>query len=178
LGLGSEINAFDTLTGTLLWKEDINASIGQIVLDDNILLISDNRKSGMIAFDPNNRKILWRVDYKVIYDTTINCIVMNDDVVYIAAQLLMAVTKDDGQMIWASDKIGDLECPVVLENSIYVRNTRTALFAFDLDSGREIGRMSVQTNTPMLHEPDRSPTVTDGILIIPITDHYVAAYSP
>lgn len=177
-GLKSEIRAYDTLNGTLLWKENINASIGQIKLDDDILLISDNSKSGMIGFNSSNQETLWRVDYELIKDTIINCIVIDDDIVYVAAQRLMAITIGDGQMIWASDQIGDLECPVIVENSIYVRNTDTTLYAFDLDSGHEIGRISVQANTPMLHEPDRSPTTTDGILIVPITDSYVAAYSP
>jgi outer membrane protein assembly factor BamB len=178
LGLASEIRAYNPLNGTLLWKQNVNASIGQILLDHDILLVSDNRKSGMIGFDSTDQETLWRVDHKLLKDTIIHCIVVADDIAYLAAQRLMAIKTDDGQMIWATDQIGDLECPVILNNSIYVRNTDTMLYAFDLDSGYEIGRISVQANTPMLHEPDRSPTTADGILVVPITDFHVAAYSP
>lgn len=176
LGLGTEISAFDALEGTLIWKKNINSNIGRIILRDNILFISDISERGLVAFNMQTQEVLWRKLYDAISNDVIGCIDANDDTIFISARRLIAVSLIDGNTKWVSEETGNLECPVILGDTVYVRNTHKLLFAFDLTSGQEVGRISVQANTPMLHEPDRGPVGIDGILIVPITEHYVAAY--
>lgn len=52
------------------------------------------------------------------------------------------------------------------------------MYGFDLDSGKELGRLIVQKNTPMKHEPNRGPVVSGDLIVIPVTENKLNAYDP
>jgi hypothetical protein len=100
------------------------------------------------------------------------------DNLLIASQKLVMVSKQDGSILWATDNLGYLECPVLLKNEIYVRNNETDLYLFDKASGHAKGELQVRTNTLMKQDFFRSPIIANGLLVVPFGDNRLLVYQP
>jgi outer membrane protein assembly factor BamB len=178
LGSGSLLQAYDAKNGNLLWQKELVGYLGQMLIADNPLYITEEKYASLLAIDPDSQEILWRKYYPVYIDGfKIECLSFFDDMLYIATEKMLALSTD-GEVIWASKKTGLLECPAFLDNSMYVRNIGTTLYAFDTKSGEEKGQMNVKANTNLQAHPDRSPIVFDKFLIVPVSDHQIIAYQP
>jgi outer membrane protein assembly factor BamB len=178
LGAGNQLIAYDSQTGLTSWTTDINGYIGPVLLDvdQNTLFVTNENAPSLIAINLINKQILWEKYLDSIDSYEFGCLIKHGDVLYIAAEELLALSSIDGEIVWQTSKTGRLECPIVMNNQLFVRNTNTSLYGFDLDSGKELGRLTIQTNTPMKHEPNRGPIASGNLIIIPITDNKLNAY--
>jgi len=180
LGAGDQLNAYDSQTGKISWTIDINGYIGPILLDvdKNTLFVTNEDSPSLMAIDINNKKILWE-QYLAQLDTyEFGCLIKDEDVLYIAAEEVLALSSINGEIKWQTSKLGRLECPAVINNQLYVRNNDIFLYGFDLNSGKELGGLVVQKNTSMKHMPNRSPIVSGYLFILPITENILNAYDP
>lgn len=168
--------SFDAVSGISQWKLDFGGYSGPLVLSDGILYITDEETSSILAVDTSTQATLWERSYPQLETFELNCLVLSDDVLYLAAKQLVAISKIDGNTLWTSSNTGRLECPSISSNSIYTRNTEQTLYKLDISSGNEMGQLYVQVNTPMKHEPDRSPILFENLLIVPFGDSRVFAY--
>jgi outer membrane protein assembly factor BamB len=180
LGAGHNLNAYDTETGVLEWQIEMEGYIGQILFDHEkeTLFVADASNTSILAITPNNQQIKWERKLPVSNEIGFGCLKKFDDNLIISAEEVTVISASDGRSVWQSEKLGNLECPVVIDNRMFIRNTDTLLFAFDLKTGHELGRLTVQANTPMLHEPNRSPVVVDQLLIVPVESTRVSAFHP
>ena len=176
LGAGQSLKAYDVRTGAILWQEENEGYTGPIILDGNILYITNEAHPSLFALDLDTLNVKWKKEFPEINEFEFGCLLASDTTLYIAAEELIAVSKTDGRVVWISEKTGRLECPVILGRRIYVRNTNTKLFAFEIGSGRVVGMLILQANTPMKHEPNRSPAVSGDMLIVPFGDNRIFAY--
>jgi hypothetical protein len=122
--------------------------------------------------------VLWQINLKQIGGTAVRAITIENDSIYLAAQQLIAISSVDGSIKWVSESFGFLETPVMSENNIYIRTIGPALYMLDKISGKENGRLVVQANTQMEHQPYRGPAVVGDLIIVPFGDHQVLAYRP
>ena len=178
LGMGSMIQAFDHQNGDLLWQEELNGYIGPMLRIDNILYVLDEMHSSLYAIDLSTQQMLWNNIPIEAEEFSFECISTAGDKLLVAAQELIVVSTSSGQTIWSTKNLGRLECPTVLNNEIFVRNTQDTLYTFDLSTGEETSRLRVSTNTSLKHEPDRSPVSASGLLILPVNSNRIAAFVP
>jgi outer membrane protein assembly factor BamB len=178
---GSELNQYDAKTGEILSHTDSEVFLPQIVLEDKTLYISDTQNNIVHAVDTSSAgsNVLWSAELPRDLDTfELNCLAIQGNVIYVAADRLFALSKEDGHSLWTTAETGRLECPVFIGDQIYVRNTGNDLYAFDQGTGFETGRLSVRENTVMKHKPMRSPAVAGDLLIVPFGDNRIFAYQP
>lgn len=179
LAIGETVKILDSKTGLELWNKPIDGYSGPILLSNSTLYITDEKNASLISINVNTHQTNWTKDYRSTIEAfKYSCILETEGNILIAAEKLMLVSKSDGSILWATDSLGTLECPIILGNKIFIRNTHTILYALDKETGQEIGRLLVQANTPMKHEPFRSPISVDGLLIVPFGDNRVFVYRP
>ena len=136
--------------GFELWKKDDLGYAGPILLSGNTLYVTDEKYASLISLDVNTHKINWEKNYQGIIETFYySCITETEKYLLIAAKKLMMVSKLDGEILWSTDDLGTLECPILLKDKIYIRNSRTTLYSIDMETGRQTGQMLVQLNTWM-----------------------------
>jgi outer membrane protein assembly factor BamB len=165
--------------GFELWKKDDLGYAGPILLSGNTLYITDEENASLISLDVNTHKINWEKSYQgIIENYYYSCITETEKYLLIAAKKLMMVSKLDGEILWSTDDLGTLECPILLKDKIYIRNSRTTLYSIDKETGRETGQMLVQLNTRMKIDYFRSPIVVNGFLVVPFGDNRVFIYQP
>lgn len=179
LGVGPLLKTYDGKTGALLWQKEIFGYIGPMTNVEKTLYIVDEENSSLLSLDIPSKNITWKEYYVGIDDFEFGCLIVREDSIYIAAEEIVKVSKNNGKIEWSSEKIGRLECPVVLNNILYVRNTNNLLFAFDISTGKIVETLKLDFNyTPMKHEPNRGPLATNRLLIVPINEYEVIAYKP
>jgi outer membrane protein assembly factor BamB len=176
LGQENLLQVFEAKSGSFLWKLDIGGYSGPILLDDEILYLTDEEMSRVIAININSREILWDKTFLQIESFEFNCIFLSRNILYLSAQQLVAISKIDGEHIWTGHETGRLECPIAFSESIFVRNTDTNLFRLSAQTGEKLGELVVQANTPMKHQHDRSPLIFDNLLIVPFGDNRIFSY--
>jgi outer membrane protein assembly factor BamB len=145
---------------------------------EDTLYIIDQEWPSLLAVDLSSKEMKWTMSLEGMPDYGIECLSMFDDALFIAGTRLSKLSSTDGQLLWQTHVLGRLECPDVLASTVYIRNTDTTLFGFDLVSGKQLGTLRVEANTSMKDEPDRSPLGVDGLLLVPKSDHEIAAYRP
>lgn len=176
LGVGQKLTALDLVNGNPLWEYEVEGYIGPMAIDENMLFVLDEEHSNILAIDTNSHLLKWENKLEA-ENFEFNCVQVHSDKIYISSQRLIALSKDNGQSIWQSKNTGRLECPVIFNESIYVRNNKSSLFVFNSNSGEEIGSLSVSPNSSMKHNPNRSPELSGGLLIIPIENYEIIAVS-
>ncbi len=165
--------------GFELWKKDDLGYAGPILLSGNTLYVTDEKYASLISLDINTHKINWEKNYQGIIETFYySCVTETEKYLLIAAKKLMMVSKLDGEILWSTDDLGTLECPILLKDKIYIRNSRKTLYSIDKETGRKTGQMLVQLNTRMKIDFFRSPAVVNGFLAVPFGDNRVFIYQP
>jgi outer membrane protein assembly factor BamB len=174
---GDTVSVLDANNGREIWVYDESGYFGPILLSGNTLYITDEMHAALISLDIDSKQINWIKDLPIsTYE--FSCMLEVGDNLLIAAQKLVMVSKQDGSILWATDNLGSLECPVLLKNKIYIRNNQTDLYAFDKESGQEKGELQVRTNTVMEQDFFRSPINANGLLIVPFGDKRLFVYQP
>lgn len=167
----------DANSGLDVWNYNESGYFGPILLSGNTLYITDERHAELISLDIDSHQIHWIRDLP-LSTYGFSCMLEVGDNLLIAAQKLVMVSKEDGSILWATDNLGYLECPVLLKNKVYIRNRQTELYLFDKGSGQEMGRLQVRTNTVMQEDFFRSPIIADGLLVVPFGDNRLLVYQP
>jgi outer membrane protein assembly factor BamB len=176
--LAYTLGAYDASSGQVLWSQDWDEFLGPVAATDGVVYVASETWPGILALDAQNGRTLWEARYSRLEPYNIECLVVSGDRLYLAESRMLALSSATGEIAWMTETLGRLECPVVLEDTIYVRNIDTRLYAFDAVTGKEAGRLSVGYNTSRKNQQDRSPIVVDGLLIVPIDSHHLVAYRP
>jgi outer membrane protein assembly factor BamB len=178
LAVGDTLSAYDLSTGMPLWEHRFGGLIGPIRMSGSTLYLVDQSAPRLIALDTESRKVLWEADYQEVQPFEVGCIAEAAGRILIAEKRLIAVSETDGRVEWTSIRTGRLECPANWGENLYVRNTTSTLYAFNLTTGAETGTLPVEANTPMKDQPNRGPITANGLLITPIGSHEVIALQP
>ena len=179
VGAGETLVVYDTNNGRELWTNSDIGYAGRILLSGITLYVTDEEYASLISFDVNTHKINWEKSYQgIIEPFYYSCITETEDYLLIAAKKLMMVSRLDGEILWSTDDLGTLECPILIKDKIYVRNSGTTLYSIDKETGRETGQMLVQLNTRMKIDFFRSPAVVNGFLAVPFGDNRIFIYQP
>lgn len=167
----------DANTGFDVWNYSMTGYFGPILLSRNTLFISDERNASLISVDLDSYQINW-VKTLPIETYGFNCLIEVDENVLVAAAELVMVSKQNGAIVWSTDELGDLECPVLLNDKIYIRNSQTQLYILEKKAGKELGQLIVQTNTMMKQDFSRSLIAANGLLAVPFGDDRLIVYRP
>lgn len=174
LGIGSKIVALDSKNGKQLWEYNLDGYVGPLAYDDGILYILDERNSAILALDTYKHTTIWDLNLPA-ESYEFNCILVQPKNIYIASQNLISVSKKDGRLLWKSKSTGRLECPIVWENIVLIRNNSTDFFILNGDSGKIINKYNVLLNKTAKHEPDRSPAIFNNLILIQVSTHELIA---
>ncbi|HCR54013.1 MAG TPA: hypothetical protein DIW27_06320 [Cytophagales bacterium] len=179
VGVGPLLKVYDGIDGILLWEQGIFGYIGPMSYFDGILYILDEKNPAIFALDAASKNTLWKDYYEGIDAFEFGCITVNKDFIIIAAEEIILVSKNNRKPEWVSEKIGRLECPVMLDNKLYVRNANNLMFSLNISTGQIVGVQDLDFDyTPIKHEPNRGPLATDRLIILPINEYEVIAYKP
>jgi outer membrane protein assembly factor BamB len=179
LAVKNSISVLDAITGAILWEVDIKGYAGPILLSENKLFVTDEKNITITAIDLSTHQIDWVADYSsIIGSFDFSCLIEDGQNLVIASSKLVTVSKNNGKMIWKSEDMGTLECPIILKNNVYVRNTGNDLYSIDTKSGNVKGTLSVGEDTFLSHAHFRGPVALMDWLIVPIGDNRVSIYQP
>ncbi len=179
LGAGEKVIALDSKSGSNVWGKDILGFVGPILLAEETLYVVDEKSASLLSFDISSRKENWNNSYRSTIDTfSFSCILEGENNLLIAANKLMMVSKADGKKIWSTDDLGFLECPIVIGDEIYIRNTDTTLYLIDKRTGLEMGSLLIQMNTLNKRDFFRGPVAVNGLLAVPFGDERLLFYEP
>jgi len=173
LGANIYIKAYDGRSGELLWSETMGAFVQSIQLVTNTLYIG-LFKAPFLAMDIDSRTIRWQADFPVGEHPFL----VEGDTLYITNQgNLAAILRENGRIIWQRKLPGaDLGKPIVAKGVLYVRSARGYLYALEASTGRELGELKIQPDTPFVYTLDRSPSVAGDFLLVPFGDNRLLAY--
>jgi outer membrane protein assembly factor BamB len=173
------LRAYDIYHGSLLWEIDFRTNVGVVLLEDDRLYMAVHlSEKSILALDKNTYREIWHIKDSEIERSDVRSLILDGEILFAAADRLIAISKNEGSIIWLSDYTGWLGKPVVLGNKIYVRNIETVLYAIDKSTGLITGRLVIQADTAMQHMPERGPATLGDLLIIPFGDNRVFAYKP
>jgi hypothetical protein len=171
------VYVLDGTTGAVLWQIDTLGYAGPILLSGTQLFVTDEKNTTLTSISLETYEIEWVANYSsTIEDFEYTCLGEAGQNLLIAADKLIMVSKIDGGIIWASESMGTLECPVILENNLYVRNTENDLFLMELTSGNVRGKLLVQEDTILQHAHFRNPVALGNRLIVPFGDNRLLIY--
>jgi len=177
LAADETVTIFDAIDGSKLWQMDSVGYAGPILLSGDSLYIADEEKGSLISLDINSRKVNWEANYQnYIRAYNFSCVSETEEHILLAARKLIMISKLDGKVLWSTDDLGILECPIIFRNDVYIRNSLNTLYSIDSKTGQETGRMLVQMNSKMKHDFFRGPVAEDSFLIIPFGDNRVFIY--
>lgn len=179
VGAGETLVAYDPNNGHELWTNSDIGYAGPILRSGNTLYVTDEENAAIFSLDISTHKKIWEKSYQgTIEPYYFSCITETENYLLIAAKKLMMVSKLNGKILWSTDDLGTLECPILLKDKIYIRNSRTTLYSIDKETGRETGQMLVQLNTRMKIDYFRSPIILNDFLVVPFGDNRVFIYQP
>lgn len=178
LSANESLTCYDPGTGEKIWKRELNTLIGRIVLDNNSLyIILPFGSTALGSLDLDTLVWNWVIDKSKFPGDELRTLAVADDYLYVGGNhRLYKISKTDGEIIWKSEDTGWLETPVVINSKVIVRNTGSDLYAFDANTGEQIGSVKVKHNTSMRRDPERSPAVWENLLILPFGDNRIFAY--
>lgn len=180
LGVDQQLTALEAETGKILWQLEIPGYIGNLFFDEdeNNVIVADVEGPSLLFVDPEKGNIMGRKDLNISSEFGINCMIDHGDNLIVSADGLSIISKSTGIEKRHVNNVGHLECPVIIGDKLFVRNTSTRLFSYDLLNGINLGEMTVGANTPMAHEPNRSPVSIVGLFIVPVSGKELIAYRP
>jgi len=179
VGEDNILRIYDPVSGEVLWEKDFGSSIGKLLLDDKTLyVVLPDGPNSLIALDLDNLQVKWSDERDKFRGDELRTLALAGDNLYVGGNRLFNISKVNGAVLWESEKTGLLERPVTIKDKVIVRNTNKDLFLFDTITGQRLGQLKIRANTPMQHDPDRSPAVVNDLLIVPFGDNRIYAYRP
>jgi len=176
---GTTLRAYEGPTGVTLWERTDLGYAGPLLHEAGTLFIIDEGRSALSALEATTNTFLWTTDLEAVSDFEIECLATSEDLVFVASEEIVAVSKNNGAVQWVSDQLGRAGCPVVLGQVVYVSSARNAVFALNASTGEPEGMIrSGFSTTASQHHPIRGPLVTDSLVVIPIDEYHLVAYGP
>ncbi len=161
-------NATSSVTPPLskLWEHDVTSGVGNgspIVIDS--FLILGNLRGELHAINIRTGK---RVGWIDIGDAINGTPVYEAGIAYIpisnSDESLVAFDLNEGKAIWKRN-YGDIEVsPLLLDNRLYIGNTRGAFFCVDAQSGDQLWKFELEKNTT--RKGIRSSPSSDGAVVV------------
>jgi outer membrane protein assembly factor BamB len=174
----SFIYACDPDTGNILWKKDIGEAVSSILLENDILYVAYfDPNPGLLAFDLSALKPIWDIKTSLPDTSLFHYLAIDKETIYTTGDSLIAFDKNTGKMKWNSNPFYKLGKPVILGNTLYVRDPATNLYAFDIQTGKYSVALKIQANWPSM-DSLRNPIDASSLLVIPFGDDRLFAYSP
>jgi len=144
LGAGREI--YDISAGMLSTPLELDGLVNEIKSDSGKLYISyvDSNISysslSLISFQS-----LWKIDKNTISPLTsiISSILTDDSIVYYAGKDIVAIDKEDGELLWLSNYNDEFGRPVIIGKFLFAQG-RQKLYVFDKSEGAEIQSISLK----------------------------------
>jgi len=184
MGDGNTLKALNTENGEVTWQKALSGTIGDIAFRDGVLYIviqSGVDDTKLVALNIKSQQIDWSLPFTSGGGLLLaNKITVADHKIYTTNTQLAAINANDGTGLWQTKELSStLEHPIVSGNRVYVRSELGMLYAFDKDSGSEIGSLNLQNNSATGYEiAELSPVITDDHLIIPIGSKWIVAIIP
>ena len=174
----SFIYACDADTGNILWKKDIGEAVSSIFLENEILYVAYfNPNPGLLAFESSAMKPIWDIKTSLPDTSLFHYLAIDKDTIYATGDSVIAFDKNTGKMKWNSNPFYKLGKPVILGNTLYVRDPATNLYAFDIQTGKYSVALKIQANWPSM-DSLRDPIGASSLLVIPFGDDRLFAYFP
>jgi hypothetical protein len=184
-----KLTVYDRRERSALSTTGFEGGLGPILLSKGKLFVADEGENAISAFDTSEGGLnaLWTARLPDEFaQPDVRCLALREDVLYVAADGLLALSAQDGSPLWTSAETGPLECPVPLRNRVYVRDTGGTLYALDRETGAEAGRLALLSNRDNLGIAQgfrdsghfRGPAAAGRLLLVPFGDNRLFAYRP
>lgn len=174
------------MSGKPILETEFYTYTGPILVEGNILyllsgiLYSGIERIGVVAIDLATFSNIWDLtllNYDILNE---NALTTHGDTIFVSGDGLYALDKSTGAVRWDTHnkEVGITGHPVVIDQIVYVRNRAGKLFAFDIDTGEEIGYLQLLDNGSVNNPYETGPAVFGDLLIIPFGDNRIYAYRP
>ncbi len=135
------IQAFNNLTGTILWQENRSALFG--AYNSGILYICEQSGSSDIfrfsAIDAENQKELWKRDFASIHNVY-KLTAISDLLIASTTYGLIAIDESNGNEVWHNlEDETFYTTPVELDGVLYARGSSHTVYAISRSDGNVIG---------------------------------------
>jgi outer membrane protein assembly factor BamB len=184
-----KLSVYDRRGRSALSTTEFEGGLGPILLSKGTLFVADEGENAISAFDTSEGGLnaLWTARLPDEFARPdVRCLALRGEVLYVAADRLLALSARDGNPLWTSAETGPLECPLPLRNRVYVRDTGGTLYALDRETGAEAGRLALLSNRDNLGIAQgfrdsghfRGPAAAGRLLLVPFGDNRLFAYRP
>jgi outer membrane protein assembly factor BamB len=172
------LRAYDGKTGKMMWQTQLEGYAGQIALDEHVgyLYVADSTNTKLVAIRLVDHVVVWAQPLRMTSTAGFGCLLVDGGDLFVASDELSMTSATNGQQKWTTNQYGQLECPVLVADKVFVRTTDRLLLELDRHSGTELSRLTVQANAPVENQPQRSPVFVNGLLVVPVTDRELSAY--
>ena len=178
--LEDQIHLYDIESRQLLWQDSTveEWSSYQGLLTENMFYLKRN-KGGIVAYDPQQRKIIWRRDDLSSSPYPIS---KQDGILFLDSRggVPTAISAQTGETIWTANeltKLDDYQTPLVTDDIIYVRGVfMNRVYALNKDTGEMIGyiRQGVPDIISTSAEHSLGPVQYKEMIIFPVGKQLLA----
>lgn len=164
-----DTNAFDAVTGRLLWSSLDGGGMSSPTVVGNVLYVGSNDYN-ISALDASTGAVLWKYRTgSIVYSSP----ALSDGIVYAGSWdgNLYALNASTGTLLWDYHTYGIVRSsPAVAEGIVYFGSTDCNLYALDAGTGELIWQYV--TGDELYSS---SPAVADGLVYIQSSDHNLYA---
>jgi outer membrane protein assembly factor BamB len=177
LGYRYTLRVYQGRVGSLLNEKTFDEWISFIYSDYSKLFVSFSEgEINLRGFDPLIVTETWKIPYTELNSGRITSLVADRDFLYGAGNMVLAVNKEKGTVVWINDPGESFEIPLLLGDDVYSRNIGNSVYRFDKRTGIIVGRLIVKANSAIIGDPDVGPAGVGDLLIVPYGDNRLFAY--
>ncbi len=151
---GNSLEIFDATWGTMLAEHTLDGLVDAAVLKGSILYLAlFNGPYSFEALNLESAMYLWRISREASESSMlsdISSITAEDKTLYASGLLLIAISAEDGQMLWATNPDGPLGVGVAQAGRVYARGYRF-VYGYDLKTGKETSSLPIPQPLLSLH---------------------------
>jgi len=144
---GSGVYALNKTNGQKIWQTNIGFMICSAAYYDGVLYVSNNEKqtlAGQYALNASNGNVIWRVNHGSSWDSS--PVVYNGMVIQVVRDIFnnqnvqdtCVLNVSDGRLIRKFQGKGSQSTPLICHGKIFVPDDDGRIWAFDLETGREV----------------------------------------
>ena len=177
LTTSKSIIQFDSESGRMLHQRVLSTLIHYAIKYDDVFYFAMSSDEGISVFALNARTLdeKWARPSKELSLSEFSGMIIDNDVLYISGDRLIAVSARNGQLLWSGELKSHYGPPVVSGEKVYIQD-RANIYAYDKVLGVLIGRLPVYSDIPWTFRPNVKPTVVDGLLIVPSKGGHIYGY--
>jgi outer membrane protein assembly factor BamB len=180
LTTSTSLMQFDGETGRIVKQYSLNspgAPIQDVLKDEDTFYFARTSDKGISVFalDSNTFGKKWTVSSDVLSLSKFAGMVIDNNVLYISGDRLIAISTRNGQLLWNGEIKSRYGPPVVSDEKVYIQD-RTNIYAYDKLSGLLIGRLPIKSDIPWTFLPNVKPTMGNNLLIVPSRTGHIYGY--